>query len=205
VKPVAALVVPGRVLLLRMSGDQRRVHVERQALGCAIKLPEPCPGAGMRYADRVQHAWCGRDPVDDPERRRVRRHLPEQRILLTDRTQIRDALAAVDQHHRQVPDHPARVMTTTPLLDPRKPPRQRAREPHHLSDVRDQRRAGVRHQTPSVRRHFYGYRASIAHHLQGEPPSQGSRTVSKPIFPAQPDVSAPPLTPGARSLLHAPG
>ena len=42
---------------------------------------------------------------------------PNNVVLLTDRTEVGDALTAVDQHHREITDHPARVMTTTPLLD----------------------------------------------------------------------------------------
>ena len=37
-----ALVVPGRLLLLRMRSDQRRVDIDRQPLRRAMQLPEPC-------------------------------------------------------------------------------------------------------------------------------------------------------------------
>ncbi len=64
--------------------------------------------------------------------------------------------------------------------------------------------ARMRHQTRSVRRDFYGCRASITHHSQGEPPSSGPRTFRQPK-----DLSSTgclrALPPGARSLLHAPG
>ena len=93
------------------------------------------------------------------------------------------ALTSVGQHHREIADHPARVMTATPLLDRSQPQRQRLREPDLVSDLRDERGARVRDQARSVRRDFYGYRASITNHLQGEPPSSGSRTVSKPKDP----------------------
>jgi hypothetical protein len=56
-------------------------------------------------------------------------------------------------------------MTATPSLDRGQPRRQHPGEPDLVSDLRDQRAAGVRDQTRSVRRNFYGYRASIAHHL----------------------------------------
>ena len=198
VEPVAALVVAGRALLLRVRGDQRRVDVDRQPLGRAVQLPEPLARPRVRRAQRVQQPRLRRDPVDHPERGRVRRHRPEQRLLVAHRAEIRHALAAVGEHHRQITDHPARVMTATPLLQPRQPQRQRAREPELVSDLRQQRAARVRHQTRSVRRDIYGYRASIAHHLQGEPPSSGSGPSASPRIPAQPDKSAPP-PPGARS------
>jgi len=57
------------------------------------------------------------------------------------------------------------------------------REPHLVSDLRDQRGPGVRDQARSVRRHFYRYRVSITHHHQGEPPSSGSRPFDKPRDP----------------------
>src|SRR5450755_875667 len=166
-----------------MRGDQRRVNVERQPLRRTMQLPEPAPGARVRDPDRVQQSRRGRDPVDDPKRRRVRRHRSEQHVLLSDRAEVRDALAAVDQHHRQIADHPARVMTTTPPFDRSQPRRQRRGEPHLVSDLRDERAARVRDQTCSVRRDFYGYWAFITHHLQGEPPSSGSRTFDKPKDP----------------------
>ena len=107
------------------------------------------------------------------------------------------SLPAIGQHHRQIPDHDSRIMTTTPLLHRSQPQRQRLCEPHLLSDPRDQRGPRVRDQTRSVRRDFYGNWAFITHHPQGEPPSSGSRTFDKPRIPAQPDVSAPPPAGGA--------
>ena len=82
-----------------------------------MQLPEPRPGPGVRLPDRVQQPWLRRDPVDHPKRRRVRRHRPEQHLLLTNRTEISHTLAAVGQHHREIADHPARIMTATTLLD----------------------------------------------------------------------------------------
>ena len=186
VKPVAALVVPGRLLLLRMRSDQRRVNIERQPLRRTIKLPEPSPRPRVRLPDRVQQPWRGRDPVDHPKRRRVRRHRPEQHVLLTDRTEVRHALATIGHHHHEIANHPARVMTATPLLDRSQPQRQRLREPHLVSDLGHERAARMRDQTRSVRCDFYGYRASITHHPQGEPPSSGSRTFDKPKDPCSP-------------------
>ena len=53
-KPIAALVVAGRALLLGMRGDQRRVDVDRQALRRAVQLPEPLARPSVRAADRVE-------------------------------------------------------------------------------------------------------------------------------------------------------
>jgi hypothetical protein len=106
-----------------------------------------------------------RDPVNYPERGRVRSDRAEQRLLLANRTQVRDTLAAISEHHSKVADHPARIMTTPPLLQSRQPQGQPPRQPKLVSNTRDQRATRVRHQTRSVRRDIYGYRASITHHL----------------------------------------
>jgi hypothetical protein len=74
-------------------------------------------------------------------------------------------------------------MPATPLFQAGQPQRQRAGQPNLVSHLRQQRGPRVRHQPRSVRRDFYGYRASFTHHLQGEPPSSGSRTFSKPQDP----------------------
>ena len=183
VKPVAALVVPGRLLLLRRRADQRRVDVDRQPLGRAVQLPEALARPRVSGTQRVQQRRVGGDPVDHPERGRIRRDRPEQRLLVTHRPEVGHALAAVGEHHRQIADHPPRVMSATALLDRGQAQRQRLRQPQLVGCLRQQRAACVRHQPGSVRRDFYGYRAFIAHHLQGEPPSSGSRTFSKPKDP----------------------
>ena len=197
VKPVPVLVIPRRLLLLRVRGDQGGIDVDREGLRPAGKLPEPRSGARVRIADRVQQARHRRDPVDHPECGRVKRHRPKQRLLLTNPAEIRDALAAVREHHGEIADHPARIMTTPPLLDPRQPHRQRAGEPDLVRDPPEQRDPDVRHQPRPVRRDFYRYRASITHHLQGETSELGIQDFSNPRIPAQPDDFAPPNPGGA--------
>jgi len=54
--------------------------------------------------------------------------------------------------------------------------------------------------TLSVRRDIYGEKAPFAHHLQGEPPSSGSRTFSKPKHPGRTGRSDRP-DPSRRSAL----
>ena len=168
-----------------------------------MQLPEPRLRTGVSPAQGVQQPGR-RDPIDHPKRGRVRRHRPEQRVLLANRAEVSDALAAIDQHHRQIADHSARVMTATPLLDHGQTGRQPLREPHFVSDLRDLGGPGVRDQPRSVRRHFYGYGASITHHLQGEPPSQGSRN-SQPQESLLRRTTPRPRNPGARVLPQDPG
>ena len=200
VEPVPVLVVPGRPLLLGVRGDQRRVHIDRKPAGRTVQLPEPLACAGVRRAQRVQHPRLRRDPVEHPERGRVRRDRPEQRVLLPDRPEIRDALAAVGQHHREIGDHPAGIMTTTPPFDPRQPARHSAREPELVRDLPEQRGPRVRHQPRSVRRDFYRYRASVTHHPQGETSKLGIQDFSNPKNPCRAGRSRAPAHPGGAGL-----
>src|SRR5487761_2097633 len=104
------------------------------------------------------------------------------------------------EHPREIPDHPARIMTTPTLLQASQPQRQRPRQPKLISDLRQQRAARMRDQTRSVRLDFYGYPASITHHPQGEPPKLDSRPSTSRRIAAPPDVSAPPAHPGGAAL-----
>ena len=118
VKPEAALVVPGGALLLGMRGDQRRVDIDHDPLGRPSPAPMPAPAPRRAPRGRVKQPRLGGDPVDQPKRRRVRRDRPEQRLLIAHRAQVRQAVAAIGEHHRQIPDHPARVMPAAPLDAP---------------------------------------------------------------------------------------
>jgi hypothetical protein len=89
-------------------------------------------------------------------------------------------------------------MATTPPLDRGQLQRQRPGEPEPVRDPRQQRGPRVRYQARSVRRDFYRYRTSITHHPQGEPPSSGSRTFSKPKDPCSTGRFRAPARRGAR-------
>jgi hypothetical protein len=52
---VAALVVPGRLLLLGVRVDQCRVHIDRELLRGAVKLPEPGARLGMRGTEKCRN------------------------------------------------------------------------------------------------------------------------------------------------------
>ena len=198
VEPVPMLVVPGRLLLLRMRGDQRRVHVDRQPLRRTNKLPEPRPRPRVRIPDSVQQPRRGGDPVDRPERGRVRRHRSEQRVLITGRAQVRQALAAIGEHHREIADHPARVMTATPLLEPRQTHRERTREPDLVRDLPEQRGPRVLDTSPApsdVTSTVTGRPSRIT--FKVKPPSSGFRTSATQESPLSPDDSAPPNPGGA--------
>jgi hypothetical protein len=175
-----------------MTAEQRRVQVDRQSLRRARELPRLRSCSRVRGPQPLQSRRVAGDPVDDPKRRRSRRDRPEQCLLVTDRAQVGQAIAAAGEHHREIPDHTAQVMTRPPLLEPSQLARQRAREPRPLSDLRQQRRPRVRHKTLSVRRDSYRYPAPIARHLQGDPPESVLRASTTRRIPAQADASAAP-------------
>ncbi len=201
---VAALVVPGRVLFLGVRVDQSRVNIDRQTRRRAVQFPEPLTRSGVSSPERFEHARGLSDLLNHPERCRVRRDRPEQRLLLTDAAEVSDALAAVSEHHRQITDHCAGVMTTPALLECCEPDRQRPGQADLVADLGDQRGPGVRHQAGPVRGHFYRYRTSSTHHLQGENLQaresglrQSQFSLHSRTFPR------PRVTPGARCFYSA--
>ena len=70
-------------------------------------------GNDRRVSSSCSQASRDVDRVEDPPRRRIRRHAPEQAALLTQHRQIRDGLAAVGQQHRQINRDAARLMRRT--------------------------------------------------------------------------------------------
>ncbi len=52
-----------------------------------------------------------RYPIDHPEGRRVRGDLAEERLLVAHRAQVRQAVPSIGEHHRQVADDAAGVVT----------------------------------------------------------------------------------------------
>jgi hypothetical protein len=123
------------------------------------------PRPRVRAAQPLEQLRLRRDPVDHPERRRIRGHYAEQRLLVTHRAEVADALTAVGEHRRQITDHPARIVTPAALLQASQPQRQSAREPELVGHLREQRRVRVRDQTVSVRCDLYREIAAIALHL----------------------------------------
>ena len=194
VKAEAALEVALGALLVRMARDKRRVQVDVELLGRPDQLPRARARHGVRRRQPLKPARVTRDPVDHPKRRRGRRDLPEQHLLITERTKVRQAVPAVGEHHRQVADHAALVVARTPALQIGQLARQRPREPRLLGDLSEQRAARVRHQALSARRDFYGNPAPIVRHLQGDPPKLDLRPSARRRIPARADSQAAPAT-----------
>ena len=192
VKTKPGAIVHRRAFLLGMRVDQRRVDIDHYPLRPHPQAPRPIARRRTRAAQRIKQCRLAPDPIDQPERRRVRSDRTEQRLLIPDRPKIRQAIAAVGEHHREIPNHPAWVMppATLPNADQRN--RKIAGEPHPVSDLAEQRHPGMGDQTLSVRRDIYREIAPIALHLQGEPPEQILRTSNTHRITAQADSSAAP-------------
>ena len=96
-------------------------------------------------------------------------------------------------------------MTTPSPLDCGQTNRQRAREPHLVATCPSSAvPACDTNPAPSAVSSTVTKRPSRIT-LKVKPPKLGIKDFSNPRIPAQADVSAPPLTPGARPLLHDPG
>ena len=144
-----------------MRVDQRRVDIDHDPLGTNTQTPRAFARRRSRGAQRVKQCRLGGDPVDQPKRRRVRRDRPEQRLLIADRAQVRQTIAAVGEHHRQITDHPAGVMPSATLTNRGQHTRKLPGESDPVSDLAKQRRTRVRNQALSVRRDIY--RETCAH------------------------------------------
>jgi hypothetical protein len=142
----------------------------------------------------LQQSRVSGDPVDHPERCRVGGDRPEQHLLVAHRPKIRKAIAAVGQHHRQVPDDAAGIVAAAALAHRRQRPRERVGETDPVGRLGQQCRAGVRHQPVSVRHNIYRDTAPIALHLQGDPPESELRASATRRIPAQADSPAAPTT-----------
>ena len=105
-----ALEVPRRAVLLGVRGDQRRVQLDRRPLGLHAEPPGVRARLVVRGAQPLEQRGVGGDRLDHPIRSRVRGHLSEQRQLIAQPAQVRDALAAVGEHHSEIAHHPPRVV-----------------------------------------------------------------------------------------------
>jgi hypothetical protein len=173
-------------------GNQRGVDVDHDPVRPNACLPGGLACPRTRRAQRREQVRIGSDRVDHTKRRRVGGDRPEQRALVANRAQIREAVATVGEHHRQVAHHAARIVPAAPLADRRERSRQRISQPEPIGRLGQQRRTGVRDQSVSVRRHIYGQPAPIALHPQGDPPEPGLRALTTRRIPAQADSPAAP-------------
>lgn len=117
--------------------------------------------------------------------------------MIAERLDIAQTVPAIGEHHRQITNDTALIVPGSPLLELRKPRRQRARQPSLLGDLSQQRAARMGDQTLSVRRDNYLEIAAFALHLQGDLLSSGTGPSASPILQAQSDIPAPRTNRGA--------
>jgi hypothetical protein len=75
---------------------------DHDPLGRHPDAPGTIPRRRTRGAQRIEQRRLAGDPIDQPERRRVRSDRPEQRLLIPDRAKVRQTVAAVGEHHREI-------------------------------------------------------------------------------------------------------
>jgi hypothetical protein len=144
VEAEAALAVRRSTLLLGVALQQLRVEIERDRLRARPQRPGPLAGTAACGADRRQLVLAER--VQQPCGGRVRRDAAEQVRLLGKRAQIRDAVAAIDQHRRQINHHSPRVVQRAPLEQAPEPGRELTLEPQPGRQLGHQRQASTRHE-----------------------------------------------------------
>jgi hypothetical protein len=144
VEAKAALVGPGRALLVGMGVQQGAVHVDdQQALDVRTGPPGRRSGVGPGRMQPGEPVGITSDPLDDPPRRRCGRDWAKQLRLLAEDGQVAQAVATVGEHHRQVPQHHTRIVAVAVGLGAARPPAQRASQPESVGQLTQQRRAGM--------------------------------------------------------------
>ena len=132
--------------------------------------PAPAPPPGPRESGRAaaRRSTSSPDASWSPT--------PARRTAAPDpvRVDIGHTIAAVSEHHRHIPQHPARIMRRAALTRPSQRLRQRGGQPNPIGQLDQQRRAGVRHQPLTVRRHFYRSETSRRLHRLGVLPGRAS-------------------------------
>jgi hypothetical protein len=173
VKPEAALERPRGTVLVGVRGDQRGVDVDHDP-------PRRAPAfqalrRARARASRSAPSSVGSAAIRSMTRKAVASEATgaEQRLLVAHGAQVGQAVAAVGQHHRQVPHDAARIVPAAPRAHPRQTLRQRRGQPQPVGRLGQPPGTGVRHQPLSVRRDLYGETAPIARHPHGDPPEPG--------------------------------
>jgi hypothetical protein len=146
-----------------MADHDRGVQVQHQTVDA---LPgrhgrrEPVAGLGqLRPGDLPGR--CPRRPQpgqtitvqigQNPPRGRVRRHRTEQVRLVTQDRHVRDRLATIGQHHRQVQRDPAWVVATAAPAQARQCVAEVLGQPGRVRDVGQQSRPHMAGDTPTIR------------------------------------------------------
>lgn len=162
--PEPALERGRRSFFLAVTGHQAGIDIDDQAwqhsptrgrgrqfpseLG--PRQPGTLPSERTRLPQPAQHGLI--DSVQDPPRRGSRGDRAEQFRLVSQHHQVRDRLATVCQHHRDIDQHPARIMPRTAPPQPTQRLTEGARHTGQIGQIREQPRPGMRGDTPPISR-----------------------------------------------------
>jgi hypothetical protein len=155
VKPEPPLERRASLLLIRVRRHQRRVQVHDQRLARVRvvvrrvdpgQLPHPSPRRRPGGVDRRQRGRGVRGQRGDRARdRRVRRHQPVQARLTAQHRDVRQAVPAQGQGHRQIQDDLGRVVHRQRLTPRRQRRRERHAQPARGDRLRQQHPTGLTH------------------------------------------------------------
>jgi len=138
VEPEAVLIGRGGALLLAVGGHQAGIDVQREPFtaGQVRTCPgRPCTLPGHpRLPKRTESGSA--DPVQDAVRRRVRGDRTEQRGLVTQRGQVRQAVPTISQGDSQISQDPTRQVHRSALEGPQQSLRQPAARPDSSASSR---------------------------------------------------------------------
>jgi hypothetical protein len=170
VEAIAALVVAGGALLVGVGRDKRGVDVQDEAPGGARQAPGAGAGGAASLAQAGQHPFV--ETLQTAVGGGIRGDLAEQYALVSERSQVGQAVAAVGQHHGQVAHHPAGLVADRAGEDAQRR-NEAVAEPQSVGQSAEQRRAGARGQGGLCGAHFNAQRRRGSVHLHGDPPESG--------------------------------
>ena len=147
-EPEPALVGRGCPLLLGMRGDERAVEVDHIEPRVRARLPRLRASRRARLGDPDQRVLI--DGFERAPRGRQRRDFAEQTRLVTQHRQIGDRFAAAGEHHRQIDQHLATIVTPTALLGRRHRRRQGLGQPKSVGKIAQHTRPRVGHHLLAV-------------------------------------------------------
>jgi hypothetical protein len=164
--------------------DKGRVRIDDEQVDVGVAAGHPGPDAGVRPggAQPGQPISVVGDPFEHSPGGRGRGDRAEQLRLVAQHRQVRQAVAAVGQHHRQVPQHrPVRMPLAAAV---RLLPAKRGGQPEAVGQLAQQRRAGVADHAGSVGGDFEAGRRVGSLHPQGALLEPGLRPSDSRILPA---------------------
>ncbi len=148
--------------------QQRRPghHRGRQHRAGRFATLGPSHLAGRRPGLRDRGQTHVSDRVQNTPACRVRGHRPEHTRLITERGDIADALPAISDHHRQIAQHPTRVVRRLRRGPTGEHRRQLRGQRGPVRQISQQPRPRVRHDTITVSRHHNRRASTSSVHLE---------------------------------------